>query len=332
MLARIVPAEGAVEEAAGLLREGKLVAIPTETVYGLAADATEGDAVARIFEVKNRPRFNPLIAHIADIAMARKLAVFNPLAERLADHFWPGPLTLVLPMRDDSGISPLVTAGLDTIAVRMPVGVARGIVAALGRPLAAPSANPSGKLSATTAEAVEKGLGERISLIVDSGPARVGVESTILRIDDNAITLLRPGGATVEDIEAVAERPVLRTTPGAVVEAPGMLASHYAPAAALRLNAVEVHQGEALLAFGPNRAAGADKAVATLNLSETGDLREAAVNLFSFLHRLDESGPALIAVEPVPNIGLGAAINDRLTRAAAPREYDKQPTRSGEGS
>lgn len=319
-MARIIPAEGAVEEAAERLSRGELVAIPTETVYGLAADATNGEAVARIFEAKNRPRFNPLIAHVADRAMAGRIAEFDPLSAQLADRFWPGPLTLVLPLKDGCGISSLVTAGLDTIAVRMPVGVARDIAARLGRPLAAPSANPSGRLSATTAAAVEAGLGDRISLIVDGGAARIGVESTIIRVAGGDLTLLRPGGVPVEDIKAATGRKVRRAETGASVEAPGMLASHYAPSARLRLEVEDVKPGEALLAFGPHRADGAERAVATRNLSAAGDLREAAANLFSHLHVLDASGAATIAVEPVPEEGLGAAINDRLARAAAPRQ------------
>lgn len=235
-------------------------------------------------------------------------------------------MTLVLPLKRQSAISSLVTAGLDTIALRMPVGVARDIVATLGRPLAAPSANPSGRLSATTAEAVEQGLGTRLQLIVDGGPARVGVELTIIRVAGDGLTLLRPGGVPVEEIEAVAGIAVARPEPGSAVQAPGMLASHYAPAAAIRQTAAEVHEGEALLAFGPKRIAGAERALTVLNLSERGDLREAASNLFSHLHRLDSSGASVIAVEPVPLGGLGDAINDRLARAAAPRDHLAEPS------
>lgn len=323
-MARIIPASGAVSKAVELLRQGKLVAIPTETVYGLAADATNGEAVARIFEAKSRPRFNPLIAHVADLAMAEQIARFDTLSTKLAEEFWPGPLTLVLPSGDESGISDLVTAGLDTVAVRMPVGVARDIAAELGRSLAAPSANPSGRLSATTAAVVQAGLGERISLIVDGGAARIGVESTIVRVAEGEVTLLRPGGVPVEEIEAVAGVKVIWPEQGAAIEAPGMLVSHYAPAAKLRPNAKEIRTGEALLAFGRVRTSGAKNAVATLNLSDSGDLREAAANLFDYLHRLDESGASSIAVEAIPDSGLGTAINDRLARAAAPRDSDRQ--------
>ena len=318
-MARVINADGAVAEAVDFLARGELVAIPTETVYGLAADAANGRAVARIFEAKNRPRFNPLIAHVADRMMARRIARFGPLADGLADRFWPGALTLVLPLVESAGVSTLVTAGLETIAVRMPVGVARDIAAELGQPLAAPSANPSGGLSATTADAVEAGLGDEVSLIVDGGPARIGVESTIVKIVDGAPTLLRPGGVPVEEVESVAGKPVERIDTAAAVEAPGMLISHYAPHARVRMDVKSVSAGESLLAFGRKRAGNSDSAIDIVNLSETGDLREAAANLFSFLRRLDRGGVCSIAVEPIPAHGLGAAINDRLARAAAPR-------------
>ncbi len=318
-MSEILPAEEAQTRALQVLRAGEVVAIPTETVYGLAGDATNGDAVARIFEAKGRPRFNPLIAHVADIEMAERIGMFDPLSRKLAEAFWPGPLTLVLPLRPGAGIHPLVTAGLATIALRMPRGFGAGLIGALGRPLAAPSANSSGKVSATTASAVDADLGERISLIVDGGPTPVGLESTIVKVEDGALRLLRPGGVPAEDVENVAGVRLLRNAaPG--IEAPGMLASHYAPAAGVRPNAAEVLAGEALLAFGPTRVRGADRAVALRNLSERGDLREAATNLFSYLQSLDRAGAATIAVEPIPASGLGEAINDRLARAAAPRE------------
>ncbi len=301
------------------LAAGELVAIPTETVYGLAADATNGEAVAKIFDTKDRPRFNPLIAHVVDLEMAKRIAIFDSMAEKLAAAFWPGALTLVLPLAANAGINGLVTAGLETIAVRTPVGVARQIAAKLGRPLAAPSANPSGRLSSTTAGDVEIGLGDRISLIVDGGPARIGVESTILKVESGELILLRPGGIPVEEIEAVAGVTVQRRETGAAVEAPGMTASHYAPEAQLRLNAGSVDRGEALLAFGPDRVRNAELAVAVLNLSQCGDLCEAAANLFSHLHELDRCGAEMIAVEAIPERELGLAINDRLARAAAPR-------------
>ncbi|RWA75176.1 MAG: threonylcarbamoyl-AMP synthase [Mesorhizobium sp.] len=306
------------ERALALLEGGDVVAIPTETVYGLAGDATNGVAVARIFEAKGRPRFNPLIAHVADLAMASRIADFDPLSARLAEAFWPGPLTLVLPQRVENGIHPLVTAGLDTIALRMPKGFGGELIARLGRPLAAPSANSSGRISATTAEAVAADLGKRIKLVVDGGATPVGLESTIVKIEEGKLRLLRPGGIAAEDIEAAAGVRLLRGVAG--IEAPGMLASHYAPGASMRLNVGKIAGGEALLAFGRHRAEGWQDAVAVRNLSEAGDLREAATNLFAYMQALDRSGAATIAVEPIPFDGLGEAINDRLARAAAPRD------------
>ncbi|WP_159593871.1 L-threonylcarbamoyladenylate synthase [Chelativorans xinjiangense] len=317
-MAEILRQDRALEEACRLLAAGEPVAIPTETVYGLAADATNGEAVARIFEAKGRPRFNPLIAHVADREMAERIAAFSPLAARLAEAFWPGPLTLVLPHREGSGVHALVTAGLDTVALRCPRGFARDVIARLGRPLAAPSANISGRVSATTAEAVNTALGDRIPLVVDGGPTPVGLESTILKVTDEGLIMLRPGGIAAEEIERVAGTLLSRDAKG--IEAPGMLASHYAPHARMRLNVAEVIPGEALLAFGPARAKGAEAAAQVLNLSSSGDLREAAANLFSHLSALDAAGAATIAVEPVPMAGLGEAINDRLVRAAAPRD------------
>ncbi|WP_181183340.1 L-threonylcarbamoyladenylate synthase [Mesorhizobium sp. B3-1-7] len=317
-MAEILAIGEALERALALLEGGDVVAIPTETVYGLAGDATNGVAVARIFEAKGRPRFNPLIAHVADRAMADRIAGFDPLSARLAEAFWPGPLTLVLPHRADSGIHPLVTAGLDTIALRMPRGFGGGLIARLGRPLAAPSANSSGKISGTTAGAVAADLGDRIRLVVDGGATPVGLESTIVKVEDGRLRLLRPGGIGAEEIEAVAGAKLSRGASG--IEAPGMLASHYAPGTAMRLNVGDVAEGEALLAFGRNRAEGWERAAVLRNLSETGDLREAASNLFAFMQALDRVGAATIAVEPIPLEGLGEAINDRLARAAAPRD------------
>jgi L-threonylcarbamoyladenylate synthase len=319
-LAEIIPQDTALARAAALIAAGEVVAIPTETVYGLAADATSGDAVARIFEAKRRPRFNPLIAHVSNLAMAREHAEFGPLALRLAERFWPGPLTLVLPLLASSPIHPLVTAGLDTLAVRMPRSAfTRALIAELGKPLAAPSANRSGRISATTAADVEAELGDAIPLIVDGGPTPVGGESTIVGVEGDRLVLLRPGGVASSDIEEVAGRKLETAATGHVV-APGMLQSHYAPHSAVRLGVSEVMPGEALLAFGPQRAAGAGKAAAMINLSTSGDLREAAAALFSALRALDRTGPSAIAVEPIPDHGLGEAINDRLRRAAAPRD------------
>lgn len=318
-MAEILKTGAAFARAIALLEAGEVVAIPTETVYGLAGDATNGEAVARIFEAKGRPRFNPLIAHVAGMVMAETIAIFDPLSKQLADAFWPGPLTLVLPLAKGSGIHPLVTAGLDTIALRMPQGFGAELIARLGRPLAAPSANSSGRITSTTAEAVDADLGRKISLIVDGGPTPVGLESTIVKVEGDTIRLLRPGGIAAEVIEAAAGRTLLRGA-SLGIEAPGMLASHYAPGAAVRVGAASVRPGEALLAFGQHRAKDSDKAAAMLNLSPSGDLREAAANLFSYLQRLDRSGAKTIAVEPIPDTGLGEAINDRLSRAAAPRD------------
>jgi L-threonylcarbamoyladenylate synthase len=309
----------AMEDAMARLRAGEAVAIPTETVYGLAGDATSGAAVARIFEAKGRPQFNPLIVHVSSMAMAEAIGAFDPLSRRLAEAFWPGPLTLVLPLLSEGAVHPLVTAGLGTVALRMPRGFGALIIERLQLPLAAPSANRSGRISATTAQAVADDLGDRIGLVVDGGATPVGLESTIVKVDGEGLRLLRPGGIAAEEIEAVAGVPLIRGH-SAGIEAPGMLSSHYAPEAALRLNAQEVQPGEALLAFGQWRAANVGQAVAYRNLSETSDMREAASNLFSYLKALDRSGAKAIAVEPVPMTGLGEAINDRLTRAAAPRE------------
>jgi L-threonylcarbamoyladenylate synthase len=318
-VAEIIDSRDALARALALVVAGEVVAIPTETVYGLAGDATNGRAVARIFEAKGRPRFNPLIAHVSSLAMAETIADFDPLSRRLAEAFWPGPLTLVLPLRAGSPIHPLVTAGLDTVALRMPKGFGARLIEALGHPLAAPSANSSGRISTTTAAAVDADLGARIPLIVDGGPTPVGLESTIVKADGGAMMLLRPGGVPAEEIEKVIGKP-LRRGGASGVEAPGMLASHYAPHAAMRLDAREVRPGAALLAFGPGRIAGSENAVAIRNLSPSGDLGEAAANLFTMLRELDASGAAAIAVEPIPATGLGEAINDRLARAAAPRD------------
>lgn len=313
---------GTLDAALAVLRRGGPVAIPTETVYGLAADATDPAAITSIYETKGRPRFNPLIAHVADLEMAKAHVVFSPLAERLAEAFWPGPLTLVLPLGDTTGIHPLATAGLTTAAIRMPEGYARTLIGAFGRPLAAPSANRSGRVSPTTAQHVADDLGDRIELILDGGRCRVGVESTILSVNGSQLQLLRPGGIPVEAIEQAAGCGVERSKPaseGAAIIAPGMLASHYAPDAPVRLNASAVTPGEALVKFGSLELAGEDQAKTIMNLSPTGDLREAAANLFDMLKQADAAGASAIAVAPVPEHGLGEAINDRLKRAAAPR-------------
>jgi L-threonylcarbamoyladenylate synthase len=320
-VAVILTAEEALEKAAKLILAGNPVAVPTETVYGLAADATNGEAVARIYDVKGRPRFNPLIVHVSDMEMAEAIGEFDPLSRLLAGKFWPGPLTLVLPLKEGAQIHPLVRAGLDTIALRMPTGFISRLIARVGRPLAAPSANSSGRISGTSAAAVNGDLGTRIALIVDDGPTPVGVESTIVKAEGGKLRLLRPGGLAAGEIEAVAGVRLERGRK-ASLEAPGMMTSHYAPRAKVRLNVAAVSPGEALLAFGPARVKGAEGVKAVRNLSPKGDLHEAAANLFSMLRELDAAGALGIAVEPIPAEGLGEAINDRLRRAAAPRDIE----------
>ena len=305
------PDRQGIARAADRLAAGALVAFPTETVYGLGADAGNDRAVARIFEAKGRPAFNPLIVHVASLEAARALAAFPPGAARLAARFWPGPLTLVLPLRLGSGVAPLVSAGLETVALRVPdLALARALLAAFGRPVAAPSANLSGRISPTEAAHVLAGLGGRIDAILDGGATPVGVESTIVGFRPGPI-LLRPGGLPVEAIEECLGARLGRQQPAGLPDAPGQLASHYAPRARLRLNAAAARPGERFLGFGPGPAGP--------NLSASGDLREAAASLFRHLHALDRAGAAPIAVAPVPEEGLGRAINDRLRRAAAPR-------------
>jgi L-threonylcarbamoyladenylate synthase len=302
-----------VADAAALLRAGKLCAFPTETVYGLGADATDADAVLSIYETKGRPRFNPLIIHCADLAMAETLADFSPLARRVAS-LWPGSLTLVLPARPGNGLADVATAGLDSVAIRIPDHrLALELITAVGRPLAAPSANPSGRLSPTTAEQVRRGFAGKVP-VLDGGPCHAGVESTIIRVEGERLVQLRAGAVAREEIERKLGVTIEVAEKDAAVAAPGMLASHYAPNALMRLNA-EPRAGEAYLAFG----AAPEFAGAIRNLSVTGDLHEAARNLFSMLHELDAAGAGVIAVAPIPETGLGEAINDRLQRAAAPR-------------
>ena len=308
----------AVQEAAALLRSGRLVAFPTETVYGLGADATDDRAVAAIFEAKARPSFNPLIVHVADAGAAETFAEWSDLADRLAARFWPGPLTLILRRRSGSGVSKLVSAGGDTIALRAPAHpLAMALLHQAELPIAAPSANRSGKISPTTAEHVRLDLEDRVDMILDGGACPVGVESTVLDITADQPTQLRPGGIARAEIEAVIGRPlaVPSTTAGGELRSPGRLESHYAPRHPLRLNAKDVRANEALLAFGPEPLSGAR---VTANLSYAGDLTEAAANLFSMLHDLDRQKIAGIAAMPIPATGLGEAICDRLKRAAAP--------------
>lgn len=320
---KLLPAAEALGAASELILRGEVVAIPTETVYGLAADAGNGEALAKIFAAKERPRFNPLIVHVAGIAMAERIGRFDALSRKLALAFWPGPLTLVVPLRDGAGVHPLALAGLSTVGLRAPKGFGARLIEKIGRPLAAPSANRSGRVSPTSAQAALAELGGRVPLVVDGGEAAVGLESTILKLEEGRLRLLRPGGVPTEAIEAAAGVKVERGQgrgPGGGIEAPGMTESHYAPDARLRLDATEVLAGEVLLAFGPERAAGSSRAKTVLNLSPSGDLAEAAKNLFGFLKRLDGMGADVIAAEPVPGHGLGEAINDRLRRAAAPRK------------
>ena len=311
---RVLKAEpAAIAAAAACLAAGGLVAFPTETVYGLGADAGNGEAVARLYAAKGRPRFNPLIAHIGSLEAARRLGRFDATAETLAAAFWPGPLTLVLPKRPDAGVADLALAGLDSVAVRVPAHpVARALLAAFDGPVVAPSANRSGHVSPTDATHVLADLRGRIDMVLDGGPCPVGLESTIVACLDTP-TLLRPGGLPREAIEHVLGRALtVAKSDDETPLAPGMLASHYAPKARLRLDAATAEPGEALLGFGPAPPA-------TLNLSPRGDLIEAAANLFSHLRALDASGAKRIAVMKVPHEGLGEAINDRLKRAAAPK-------------
>lgn len=316
----ILPAgPAAIERSAAVLREGGLVAFPTETVYGLGADATSETAVARIYAAKGRPRFNPLIAHVAGLDQAVALGAFAPDARRLAEAFWPGPLTLVVPALDGR-VGALARAGLPSIALRVPAHpVARALLAAVDRPLAAPSANRSGRISPTTAMHVGADLGGRVDIVLDGGACAVGVESTIVACL-GVPTLLRPGGVPRAAIEAVLGRPLAAApeADGTAPLAPGLLASHYAPAARLRLQATAAEPGEAVLDFA-GRLQGWAGGRPYRDLSPAGDLREAAARLFGHLHALDAAGAAVIAVAPIPTEGLGEAIADRLARAAAPR-------------
>lgn len=303
--------EGGIAEAARLIREGQPVAVPTETVYGLAADATSGEAVARIYAAKGRPAFNPLIVHVAGLEQAERIARFDSAARALAEQYWPGPLTLVLPLRAEAGIASIVTAGLPTVALRASAHpVMQALIAAAGRPLAAPSANASGRISPTRAKHVLDSLGGRIALVLDAGATRHGLESTIVEVADGEVRLLRPGPISAEELGAVAS-----PEPDFIV-APGQLASHYAPAKPLRLNATEEQRDEWLIGFG--------EVAGSATLSARGDLVEAAAALFDLLHDADRRPASRIAVAPIPNEGLGAAINDRLKRAAAPRTEPTQ--------
>ena len=314
-MTELLPAS-ALARAAALLIQGKLVAFPTETVYGLGGDATNDKAVAAIFAAKQRPQFNPLIIHVPDPAAAEELAVFGGAAHELARKFWPGPLTLVLKRKPDCPVSLLAGAGLDTLALRVPAHpVAQRLLRECGLKLAAPSANRSGHVSPTTAAHVMAELGGLIDVVLDGGPCPIGIESTILDLSEEKPVLLRPGGTALEDLEKILGA-ISRPSPGGGIRAPGMMERHYAPSLPLRLNAASVAATEALIAFGPKPLPGAAR---TLSLSPTGDLAEAAARLFALLRELDRPGFSGIAVMPIPDKGLGLAINDRLARAARGR-------------
>ncbi len=327
-MARILPPTAdSIAQAAAAIGAGRTVALPTETVYGLGADATSDTAVAAIFAAKQRPRFNPLIVHVPDVAAAQRHVEWTPLAQQLADAFWPGPLTLVLQRRPDCRLSLLVSAGLDTAAIRVPRHpLAQSLLRAADRPIAAPSANRSGSISPTRPEHVVQSLGDAIDIVLDGGPCLIGVESTVIDARGAVPVLLRPGGITRADIVRVAGAVEDATHgggdggsgvgSGGAKPSPGMLESHYAPSLPMRLNATDVNELEGLLAFGPAPLPGAGL---TVNLSPSGDLTEAAANLFAAMRALDRPGLERIAVMPVPDTGLGEAINDRLRRAAAPR-------------
>jgi L-threonylcarbamoyladenylate synthase len=317
--------EAALAAAARALAQGCLVAFPTETVYGLGADATNPAAIARLYQAKGRPAFNPLIAHVFDLEAAQRIGRFDAPALALAEACWPGPLTLVLPKAMGCAVADLATAGLDTVAIRVPAHpVARQILHRFGGPVVAPSANLSGHVSPTTAPHVRSDLEGRIDLIIDGGPVEVGVESTIVGCFETPM-LLRPGGVPRDRIERVLGYPLKQPAADADHDtgqplAPGMLASHYAPRSRVRLHAEKIEAGEALLAFGPSMPPGTDGAAAVMNLSTCGDLAEAAANLFGYLRALDATAARAIAVMPIPQEGLGEAINDRLRRAAMGRE------------
>ena len=307
---RLVQGLDGVKTAAKVLRSGGLAAFPTETVYGLGADATNDTAVAKIYEAKGRPQFNPLIVHAADKEALRSLVAWSPLADALADAFWPGPLTFVLPRTGDCPVSLLASAGLDTLAVRVPsLDLARSLLRACRFPVAAPSANASGHISPTTADHVSREFGSELSVILDGGPSQIGLESTVIDLTTDKPVLLRPGGISRERLESTVGKVGVATleTP---LKSPGMLDRHYAPKTPLRLEAKAIEPGEILLGFGPGAPGSA------LNLSVAGDLMEAAANLFAMLRDLEQAGPAGIAVMPIPKTGLGGAINDRLRRAA----------------
>ncbi len=319
-IAQLIPAEDrqVTKLAHDALLAGDIVAIPTETVYGLAADATNDSAVEKVFKAKGRPNFNPLICHVYDIDMASQYVEIPKIAKSLMRSFWPGPLTLVLPQKLNNHIARSVSAGLPTLAVRCPASsITRDIIKKLNRPIAAPSANLSGKLSPTTAKDVINGLGSKIDLVIDAGPCQIGIESTIIAISNDEITLLRPGSVTVDEITEKSGKSV-KDRDGTTITAPGQMASHYAPNTAIKLNKSELSNDNFLIGF--------NKMQCDINLSESGNLSEAAANLFTYLHIADASNKDYIAVAPIPNKGIGIAINDRLKRAAAPRDLIESNT------
>ncbi len=308
-----------IEKAARIIKAGGLVAFPTETVYGLGADAQNGIAIAKVYAAKGRPAFNPLIVHVANLQQAKRFAKIDATALKLAAAFWPGPLSLVVPLKPGHGLSDLVTAGLDTVAIRVPKHpAAQALLTAFGGPIAAPSANPSGRISPTRATHVKADMSGKIDAILESTPCFVGVESSIVKIQGTQVSLLRAGGVSLEQIRQVLGRDIALPKDPKTPQSPGQLLSHYAPNANVRLNATTLEEPEILLGFGP------DIPEATLNLSAIGDITEAAANLFSYLREMDHiaanSGAKTIAISPIPMSGLGLAINDRLKRAAAPRD------------
>jgi len=313
--------DAAIPLAVEMLRQGHVIALPTETVYGLAGDASRDDCVHAIYRIKARPAINPLIAHVSSLDMAQDYVEIDPLSQRLIQAFWPGPLTLILPRKANAPISSLASSGLPSLAVRQPCGIFARIVENFGRPLVAPSANRSGRISPTRAADVVSEFGNALPLIVDGGACTIGLESTIVKVVGNEIFMLRSGGLSRTHIENFLGQSIKYPATNPKIEAPGMLSSHYAPHAQLRLNVESVEAGENLLAFGQKRAANYQKAQRMLNLSACGDLNQAATHLFDYLRQLDDSD--VIAVEPIPHEGLGEAINDRLRRASAPRPLPK---------
>jgi L-threonylcarbamoyladenylate synthase len=308
--------------AAEVILQGDIIGMPTETVYGLAADATQGEAVARIYEAKGRPIFNPLISHVSDLEMAEENGIFSKEALQLATRFWPGPLTLVVPARPRSTISDLARAGLNSVALRIPAHpVALDLIRTLKRPIAAPSANRSGRISPTSAKDVIEELGEKVALVLNGGNTRIGVESTIISCieRDGLLRQLRPGGISYDEINATLDMRITRDIISGPLISPGLLASHYAPLAPVRMNCTEFREGDAILAYGSIETTQFPATSAVYNLSPSGDLRQSASNLFSALRELDALEPKAIAVMPIPATGLGEAINDRLSRAASPR-------------